>query len=97
MTRLLALALVLALAGCGERGRVLVKTEVVEVPRYVRATVPAALTAPIAVPWPAPACQRDGAPVLCNGQVADLLLEHRRALATCNADRAAIRAGEGTP
>jgi hypothetical protein len=95
---LIAAALVIScalVAGCtSATDRVLVRPQVVEVPRYVRTPIPAELTAPIVVPWPDGRCWLDTARVLCNGQLAALLLDYREALERANADRAALRAAD---
>ncbi len=99
---LLALAL-LALAACTpSQDRVLVRPQVVEVPRYLRAEIPAPLVEPLPFAIPDGACWRDGVRVLCNGQLAAALLECRATVDRANADRAALRniqapAAGGTP
>jgi hypothetical protein len=100
LTVLLAL---LALAACTPtKDRVLVRPQVVEVPRYIRAEIPAQLIEPLSNTRPDGSCWRDGARVLCNGQLAAALLECRATVDRANADRAALRniqapAPVGTP
>lgn len=73
-----------------------VRSETVEVAKYTTQPVAPELTAPIVVDKPAPACNDGQSAVYCNGQVAALLIEYRRMLDTCNADRKAIRDGQAT-
>jgi hypothetical protein len=83
--------LAFALAGCC-RERVVVRPEPVEVVREVRAPIPGDLLRPSGLVEPDGACWRDGKRVLCNRQLAEGLLECRVALASCDADKAALRA-----
>ena len=68
-----------------------VPPEPIRVPVYVRAPLPAALLQPCAVHEPDGQCWRDTARALCNGQLAELLVEYRAALAACAAQIDAIR------
>lgn len=72
--------------------RTIVRTETVEVPRYVRAPVPAELTTPRTADTPAAACRDAAQAVLCNGQLAGWAFDLRHALEQCNADKASIAA-----
>jgi hypothetical protein len=82
---LIAITIVLA-AGCTPPAQV-VRTQTVEVPKYIRTPIPAALVAPTVVTEPAPAC---GA-LFCNGQIATMLGDYRAGLNQCNADKDALR------
>lgn len=91
MIRLTIIAALSALAGCAQ-DRVLIKPQVVEVPVYVREPIPDALTIPLRVNWPDGSCWTGTKRVLCNGQLASLLIDYREALEQCNADRKVLRA-----
>lgn len=91
------LCAVLAAMGCSAlRPRVeIAEPQIVQVPGPVRyVPVPETLTAPTPAPTrPAPGCvDQDARPVLCNRQIDLWLVAYRRALAECNADKAAIAA-----
>ena len=81
------------LFGCGPQ-KTAIRTETVEVPKYIKQPVAAELIAPLVVERPAPACNDGQSAVYCNGQLASILVEFRHALDTCNADRKAIRDGQ---
>lgn len=93
IVRCVLLGALLAMAtGCDLlRPHVLVRPEVVEVPREVRTPLPAALLQPRTVAEPDPACWWDTSRVLCNGQLAELRATYRAALEQCNADKSALR------
>lgn len=84
---------VLGVLGCAQH-KSAIRTETVEVPKYIKQPVAAQLIAPIVVDKPVPACNDGQSAVYCNGQIAALLVELQHALDTCNADRKAIRDGQ---
>ena len=86
---LLLLTFASSLCACGKT--LPVRTETVEVTKYIRSPLPSELTSPLDVYVPAPLCSdpETGKAVLCNGQLAQLLLDYRSALGQCNADRKA--------
>ena len=88
--RVALFGLLLVLAGCAPAP--VVKTQTVEVPRYVRTHIDASLTAPCVYAEPDPACYVEGKREFCNGQLRDMRTGYRDALMRCNADKAAIRA-----
>lgn len=79
------LPLILLLTACTPR--VVVKPELIEVPKYIVRPIAPELVAPIDVYWPDPMCFVDGIRVYCNGQLATMLLNYREALEKANADR----------
>jgi len=87
MTKLIAIAFALALvAGCTTPAQV-IRTQTVEVPKYIRVPIPDQLVQPLVVIEPKPLCGS----TFCNGQLATLLQDYRDAFAVCNADRATQR------
>jgi hypothetical protein len=86
----------LALAACTPPAQ-LTKPVTVEVPKYIRVPIPAALVQDRIVTEPEPACQLTGVRVFCNGQIAQLLADYRAALAASNADKAALRELDSSP
>jgi hypothetical protein len=91
----LLVALALLLAGCAWRSpETIVKTQTIEVPRYVREPIPAPLLRPCRYVEPEPDCLRDGHREFCNGQLLEMRLAYRRALQLCDDDKSALRAAE---
>lgn len=83
----------LLLSGCGLiPTRTVVKPQVVEVSKYVRAPLPAQLVQPCRYAEPDPACWRDGQPEFCNEQLLAMRLDYRHALNKCDDDKTALRA-----
>jgi len=78
--------LALLLVGCAPPAQV-VRTQTVEVPKYIRTPIPAELVQPTVVVEPAPLCGS----TFCNGQVATMLGDYRAGLNQCNADKSALR------
>lgn len=97
----IAVLMILAavIAGCGLcPDRVVVKPQVVNVPTYIRAPIPADLTKPCTLAEPDPACLRAGKREFCNGQLATMRADYHDALAKCDADKTALRAlGKSKP
>lgn len=88
---LLALSAALCLTGC-KSGRLVTRTEVVEVPRRQYVALPTELTADVPEPAkPAPECVVDGKPVLCNRQLLDWIDALRAAFGLQNDARREIR------
>ena len=83
---LFLIPLSLVLAGCAPAKQV-VRTETVEVPKYIRTPIPAELVQPTVVVEPAPLCGS----TFCNGQIATMLGDYRAGLNQCNADKSALR------
>lgn len=81
------------LAGCGTE-HVVVKPQAVEVAKYFRAPLPEKLVHACGYVEPDPACWRDGQREYCDGQLLDMRLGYRKALADCNDDKTALRALE---
>ena len=96
---LLALTLVSCFAGCTtaptHQLSAPVRTDTIEVPRYIAQPVAPELTTPILVAKPAADCNDGVSPVMCGKTLKLYRLELEKALTTCNDDRAAIR--NGTP
>lgn len=87
----LLLCVALFLTACNS-GRVVTRTEIVEVPRRQYVALPHTLTADVPEPpKPAPTCVVDGKPVLCNSQLLDWIDSLRNALGLSNDGRKAIR------
>lgn len=84
------LAILALLSACTPK--VVTRTDTVKVPVYTQVKVPAELTDPISAPLPIPACEKDGKPVYCNGQLIQIIDSLREALERANADRATIKA-----
>ncbi len=85
---------VAALAGCGPT-RVVVKTETVEVPVYIRAPLSPEILREHTYTRRVPACRLDdGTPTFCNGQLLDMLLDAHAALEREHIDKRAIRAAQ---
>lgn len=82
----------LLIAACTPPAQV-VRTQTVEVPKYIRVPIPAQLIAPTVVTDPAPACGS----AFCNGQLATMLGDYRSGLFQCNADKAALRELDTSP
>lgn len=78
------LFLALLLVGCTPR--TIVKTQTVEVPVYVQTHIDAGLLRRCLVTEPQPACNSR----FCNGQLAEMIVTYRSALAQCDADKQAI-------
>lgn len=70
----------------------IVKTVQVDVPKYIRTPLPAALIQDRIVVEPDPSCWFGTERVFCNGQMATMLADYREQLAQSNADKAALRA-----
>lgn len=88
---LLLLCAALCLTGCNT-GKVVTRTEMVEVPRRQYVDLPAELTADVPEPAkPAPECVVDGKPVLCNKQLLEWIDAWRAALGLSNDGRREIR------
>jgi len=87
-----AFAPLIFLAGCTTPAQI-VRTQTIEVPKYIRVPIPAQLIAPTVVADPAPQCGK----AYCNGQLATMLGDYRSGLFQCNADKAALRQLEGQP
>lgn len=88
---LLLLCAALCLTGCNT-GKVVTRTEMVEVPRRQYVDLPAELTADVPEPAkPAPECVVDGKPVLCNRQLLDWIDALRAAFGLQNDARREIR------
>ena len=97
--RCLAIAVLLLfavfwLSGCGliEKPHVVVKSESVEVPKYLREPIPAKLVQPCEYAKPDPACWRDGHREFCNKQLLQIIDGQDKALIDCSDDKAALRA-----
>ena len=88
---LLLLSAALCLTGC-KSGRLITRTEVVEVPRRQYVALPTELTADVPDPTkPAPECVDAGKPVLCNRQLLDWIDALRAAFGLQNDARREIR------
>lgn len=88
---LLLLCAALFLTGCNT-GKVVTRTEMVEVPRRQYVDLPPELTADVPEPAkPSPACVVDGKPTLCNKQLLDWIDALRAALGLSNDGRRVIR------
>jgi len=79
-------AAIALLSACAPASQI-VRTQTVEVPKYIRTPIPARLIAPTVVTDPAPLCGS----AFCNGQLATMLGDYRSGLNQCNADKAALR------
>lgn len=93
---LLVAFLAATVSGCG-RERIVVKPVPVEVPRETRRPISPELTRPCRVAEPDAACWEDGRRVFCNGQLAQMRLDYRRALRDCDDDKTALRALDAKP
>lgn len=81
----------LSLTACSP-GRVVTRTEVVEVPRRQYVPMPAELTADVQAPAkPAPQCVESGKPTLCNSQLMDWIDDLRAAIGISSDRLRAIR------
>ena len=88
---LLLLSAALCLTGC-KSGRLITRTEVVEVPRRQYVALPTELTADVPDPTkPAPECVDAGKPVLCNKQLLEWIDALRAAFGLQNDARREIR------
>ena len=89
---LACLVLLLLFVSACVPGRIAVKPQTVEVTRYVREEIPSGLTYPISIYEPEPLCVDPitKVKVLCNGQLANLLIDYRNAVNSCNIDRNAV-------
>lgn len=88
---ILIVCVVASIVGCTP-ARVVVKTETVEVPVYIRAPLALELLREHHYDRPAPACKADdGTPRFCNGQLLDMLLGAHAALEREHIDKRAIR------
>lgn len=88
---LLLLSAALCLTGC-KSGRLITRTEVVEVPRRQYVALPTELTADVPEPAkPASECVESGKPVLCNRQLLDWIDALRAAFGLQNDARREIR------
>jgi hypothetical protein len=92
MKNLLAIIASLFIVACTPPAQI-VRTQTVEVSKYIRVPIPAQLTAPTIVIDPAPACGS----TFCNGQIATMLGDYRSGLFQCNADKAALRELDALP
>jgi hypothetical protein len=79
-------AVVALLSACSPPAQI-VRTQTVEVPKYIRTPIPAKLIEPTVVAEPAPLCGS----TFCNGQLATMLGDYRSGLGQCNADKTALR------
>jgi len=91
---------VLVSAGC--LPKVVTRPQIVEIPVIKKQAMPADFLLPTPTPpTPAPGCYAQGEPVLCAGQLVEMLDARAQALDACNGDKAAgrawISAGGGTP
>jgi hypothetical protein len=87
----LVLLIAFALTACATPATV-VKPVPVDVVHYVKVQIPEKLIQPCTLVEPLPACWIGNVRVLCNGQVVTLLADYRAALASCDADKTALRA-----
>lgn len=81
----------LALAGCAQQP--IIRTVEVPVTKYVKQQIEPSLLAPCVYAEPDKACWRGTRRDWCNGQIVQMLVEYRAALATCNSQIQAISAG----
>lgn len=86
---ILFLVILLALTACAPPAP-LIKTINVPVTKYVRQSIDQGLLKQCIVVEPDRACWRDGKRVLCNGQLVEMLVEYRAALALCDTHVRAI-------
>lgn len=87
-----------SLSGCAWFApRTVVKPETVEVTKYQREPLPPALLQACVYVEPDPACWRDDHREFCNEQLLQMRLGYRQALASCNDDKAALRAAGPAP
>jgi len=94
--RTITLIATLMLTACANQPqKPIVHTEQVEVTKYVKQPVDAALTTPIVVPKPEPKCNDGTGPVRCNGQQSDYRAALEQAVEQCNRDRKTVRDGQG--
>lgn len=84
---------VLGLSACATTPVVRLKT--VNVPTYIQTHIDAELLKACSYAEPDPACYRAGKREFCNGQLRDMRIGYRDALARCNADKAAIKTADG--
>lgn len=87
--RAAAILVLLLISACGPT-RVVTRTQTVEISRLRYVPLPARLTAPTAAPTAEPGCLWQSAPTLCVGELAERCALLDEALASCNADKAAI-------
>lgn len=91
--RLAPLLILLCLAGCAPLAPI-VRTQTVEVTKYVKQPVDPALTAPIVVNEPTPTCNDGTSVVFCAPELILARLMWKAAVQSCNDDRKAIRDGQ---
>jgi hypothetical protein len=91
--KLWALLVFVPLAGCTPPAPI-VRTETVEVTKYVKQPVDPALTAPIVVTEPTPSCHDGTTVVFCAPELILARLMWKAAVQSCNDDRKAIRDGQ---
>jgi len=89
MKWLIAIA-TLALTGCVPPAP-LIKTVEVPVTKYVKQQIDPSLLKPCVYAEPDKACWRGTTRDWCNGQIVQMLVEYRAALATCNSKINAIK------
>lgn len=69
----------------------IIKTVDVPITKYVRQPIDPGLLAPCVYAEPDKACWRGTTRDWCNGQIVQMLIDYRAALATCNSQIQAIR------
>lgn len=89
---LVVLAGLLTITGC--MPKTLVKTQIVEVPKFVEVKVDPQLTQPTSYAWPDRACWWKDRRTYCNDQLLQIIQGQAKAIEQCNADKASIRNGQ---
>lgn len=79
----------LAIAGCAQQP--IIRTVEVPVTKYIKAQIDPSLLQPCVYAEPDKACQRGTTRDWCNGQIVQMLVDYRAALAICNSQITAIR------
>lgn len=95
LMRAASCAAMFAVSGCAlTQPKPIVQYKTVEVPTYIHTQIKPDLIKACEYAEPDPACWSGTHREFCNGQLADMLIGYRDALARCNADKTAIKAAD---